>query len=184
MYPVHRLSQRLELREFEEDDADLVFAIYGSEQATEHLSFEPRTLDHVQQIVARSIKSAKADPRTEYALAIAEHGSGELIGFGRLALDPHQPRGATMGFALRPAFWGSGLGVETVRLLLGFGFEELGLHRIWGARSPANEASAKTMARAGMVEEGRIREHVHKAGAWRDSIVHAILDREWADQNT
>ncbi|AXE85737.1 ribosomal-protein-S5-alanine N-acetyltransferase [Streptomyces sp. Go-475] len=67
--------------------------------------------------------------------------------------------------------------------MLGLGFEKLGLHRIWGARSPANEASAKTMARAGMVEEGRIREHVHKAGAWRDSIVHAILDREWAEQN-
>ncbi|GGW81142.1 GNAT family N-acetyltransferase [Streptomyces lomondensis] len=184
MYPVHRLSQRLELRELRDDDADSVFAIYGSEQATEHLSFEPRSLDQVQQIVARSIESAKADPRTEYALAVAERGSGELIGFGRLALDPHQPRGATMGFALRPSSWGSGYGVETVRLLLGFGFEELALHRIWGARSPANEASAKTMARAGMVEEGRIREHIHKAGTWRDSIVHAILDREWADRNT
>ncbi|NED81978.1 GNAT family N-acetyltransferase, partial [Streptomyces sp. SID11233] len=51
---------------------------------------------------------------------------------------------------------------------------------VWGARSPANEASAATMNKAGMVEEGRIREHIQKAGQWRDSIVHAILDREWA----
>ncbi|AXE85736.1 hypothetical protein C1703_12045 [Streptomyces sp. Go-475] len=88
MYPVHRLSQRLELREFQEGDADAVFAIYGSERATEHLSFEPRTLDQVQQIVARSIKAATTDPRTEYALAVTQRVSGELIGFGRLALDP------------------------------------------------------------------------------------------------
>jgi ribosomal-protein-alanine N-acetyltransferase len=184
MYPVHRLSERLELREFQADDADAVFAIYGSETATEHLSFEPRTLDEVRQIVTRSIEAATADLRTEYALAVVERSTDTLVGFGRLALDAHQPSGATMGFALRPGSWGFGYGVETVRLLLGFGFEELSLHRIWGARSPANEASAKTMTRVGMVEEGRIREHVRKGGVWRDSIVHAILDREWTAQHT
>lgn len=30
-----------------------------------------------------------------------------------------------------------------------------------------------------MVEEGTIREHVLKAGKWRDSVVHAIIDREF-----
>lgn len=35
------------------------------------------------------------------------------------------------------------------------------------------------MAAADMVEEGVIREHVLKAGKWRDSVVHAILEREW-----
>ncbi len=183
MYPVNRLSRRLALREFQADDADAVFAIYGSEKATEHLSFEPRSPDEVRQIVTRSIEAAKAAPRSEYALAVVERGTGTLVGFGRLAADPHQIRGATMGFALRPASWGQGYGVELVQLLFGFGFEELNLHRIWGARSPANEASASTMARAGMVAEGRIREHIHKGGAWRDSVVHAILDREWAARN-
>ncbi|MER5292749.1 GNAT family protein [Streptomyces pharetrae] len=183
MHPVHRRSRRLELRELQAADVDALFAVYGSEKATEHMSFEPRTRDEVEQFVTRSVAASQADPRTEYTLAVVERDSGHLIGSGRLALDPHQPGGATMGFALRPASWGSGNGLETVRLLLGLGFEELGLHRVWGARSPANEASARTMARAGMVEEGRIREHVHKAGAWRDSIVHAILDHEWAARN-
>ena len=156
-----------------------MFAIYGSPAATEHLSFEPRTRDEVGQILSRSIASASADPRSEYALGIVERATGDLIGFGRLAMDPHQQRAATMGFALRPASWGIGYGQETVRLLLGFGFESLGLHRIWGARSPLNEASAKVMRAAGMIEEGVIREHVYKAGKWRDSVVHSILDHEW-----
>ncbi|MEU2587329.1 GNAT family N-acetyltransferase [Streptomyces avermitilis] len=57
---------------------------------------------------------------------------------------------------------------------------DLGLHRIWGARSPINEVSAKTMRAVGMVEEGTTREHVLKAGERRDSVVHAILDREFS----
>ncbi|MFD7895499.1 GNAT family N-acetyltransferase [Streptomyces sp. NPDC059743] len=179
MHPISRHSERLEVRELQTADADDVFAVYGDERATEHLSFDPRTRDEVAQIIARSMASATTDPRQEFALAVTERETGRLIGLSRLALDPHQPSGATLGFALRPDAWGTGYGTETVRLLLAVGFTDLGLHRIWGARSPVNEASARTMRAAGMVEEGRIREHIKKRGQWRDSVVHAILDREW-----
>lgn len=184
MYPITRSSARLQLRELAIEDADAVHAVYGSPKATQHLSFEPRTREQVADIVAGAIASASASPRSEYALAVAECDTSAVIGFGRLALDPHQQRGATFGFALRPDAWGDGYGLETVRLLLAVGFEDLGLHRVWGARSPLNEASARTMTAAGMVEEGRIREHVLKAGRWRDSIVHAILSSEWAGLQT
>ncbi|MEU2207604.1 GNAT family N-acetyltransferase [Streptomyces hygroscopicus] len=179
MHPVKRSSARLELRELTMEDVDAVLAIYGSPEATEHLSFEPRTREQVGHIVARSIASATAEPRSEYALALVERGTNRLIGFGRLAMDPHQQRAATFGFALRPDAWGVGYGIEAVRLLLGLGFDELGLHRIWGARSPLNEASARTMRAAGMVEEGTIRGHIEKAGRWRDSVVHSMLEDEW-----
>ena len=72
-----------------------------------------------------------------------------------------------------------GKGLETVRLLQRLGFAELGLHRIWGARSPLNHASARTMHAAGMVEEGTIRGHLFTRGAWRDSVVHSILREEY-----
>ncbi|MGP3945148.1 MULTISPECIES: GNAT family N-acetyltransferase [Streptomyces] len=182
MYPVSRSNQRLNLRELTLEDTEAVFAIYGNHEATEHLSFEPRTLEEVGHIVAHSITSATATPRTEYAVAVIERDSNHLIGFGRLATDPHQQRAATIGFALHPDVWGVGYGVETVRLLLGLAFEDLHLHRVWGARSPLNKASAKTMTGVGMVEEGIIREHIQKGGQWRDSVVHAMLEREWASR--
>ncbi|MFE4664620.1 GNAT family N-acetyltransferase [Streptomyces sp. NPDC056716] len=179
MYPVSRTSERLALRELRADDTDDVLAIYANPQATEHLSFTPRTRQQVTAIVTGSITSATAEPRTEYALAVTSRENDRLIGYTRLAHDPHQQRAATIGFALNPSAWGTGYGTETVRLLLALAFEDLGLHRVWGARSPLNHTSARTLNSAGMLEEGRIREHIHKDGAWRDSVVHAILDREW-----
>ncbi|MFC5804524.1 GNAT family N-acetyltransferase [Streptomyces formicae] len=179
MYPVSRRSPRVELRELTVDDVDAVHAIYGSAEATEHLSFEPRSREQVGLIVVRSIAAASKTPRDEYALAVIERDTAELIGFARLALDPHQQQGATIGFALRPEAWGVGYGVETVQLLLEVGFDGLELHRIWGARSPRNSASAKTMISAGMREDYTIREHIQKAGRWRDSVVHTILRHEW-----
>ncbi|MFI6703844.1 GNAT family N-acetyltransferase [Streptomyces sp. NPDC050509] len=179
MYPVDRHSARLSLRELTADDVNGVLAIYGSPEATEHLSFTPRSLEEVGGIVTRSITSATASPRSEYALGVVDHDSGSLIGFARLAMDPHQQRAATIGFALRPDAWGVGYGRETVKLLLALAFMDLDLHRVWAARSPLNDASAKTLLAAGMTEEGRIRGHVHVRGAWRDSITYGILREEW-----
>ncbi|MCM2392575.1 GNAT family N-acetyltransferase [Streptomyces albipurpureus] len=179
MYPVNRGSARLILRECQIGDVEAVYAIYGDAEVTRHLSFEPRSKDDVDAIVTRGIAAATVTPRSEYALAVVERDSNALVGVGRLALDPHQQSACTFGFALRADVWGKGFGRETVDLLLGLAFEELALHRVWGARSPLNSASASTMAAAGMVEEGTIRGHIQKSGVWRDSVVHAILDHEW-----
>ncbi|RDG38494.1 GNAT family N-acetyltransferase [Streptomyces corynorhini] len=179
MYPIARHDARLALRELSAADVAAVATIYGSHEVTEHLSFTPRTPEEVDGIVARSMASATASPRDEYALALTRKDGGELIGFARLALDPHQQRAATIGGALRADSWGLGYGRETVQLLLALAFADLDLHRVWAARSPLNEAAAKTLLAAGMTEEGRIRGHVHVHGAWRDSITYGILREEW-----
>ncbi|MBB5940429.1 GNAT family N-acetyltransferase [Streptomyces zagrosensis] len=184
MYPISRNSARLALRELTVDDVDAVHAIYGSEPVTEHLSFTPRSRDQVGGIVARSIASATTTPRQEYALAVTRRESGELIGYTRLATDPHQQQAATFGFALRFDTWGSGYGRETVGLVFDLAFADLGLHRLWAARSPLNVASGKTLLAVGMTEEGRIRAHVHVRGAWRDSIIYGILREEWAAETS
>lgn len=36
------------------------------------------------------------------------------------------------------------------------------------------------MRRAGLKEEGYIREHIQRCGQWRDSVTHSILDHEYA----
>jgi len=177
IHPVELSSARLRLRELTKEDVDAVLAIYGSPVATQHLSFEPRTRPQVEETVDHAIHTAHSEPRTEYNLAVERRDSSDLIGFSRVALEPH--RAGQIGFALRPDQWGRGLGLETIHLLLTFGFDHLGLHRIWGARSPINIASCGAMLRAGMAEERRIRDHVFVHGAWRDSITHAILEDDW-----
>jgi RimJ/RimL family protein N-acetyltransferase len=167
------------LRELTEADTVALHKVYGNDEATRHLSFESRSMEQVAGIIKAAIESATADPRTEYMLAVADKDD-ELIGAARLATGEYES--ATIGFALRPGQWGRGKGLETVRLLQRLGFTELGVHRIWGARSPLNEASARTMRTAGMIEEGTIRGHLFTRGAWRDSVVHSILRDEFDGQ--
>lgn len=177
MYPVRLIAEAVLLREFLPDDADSLFKVYGDAEATRDLSFEPKSTEQVADVVNGAIESATTDPRSVYMLAIDDCASGALIGVARLGLEPHQT--GQIGFALRPDQWGQGKGTETVLLLQYLGFKCLGLHRIWGARSPVNEASSRTMLGAGMIEEGTIRGHLFTRGAWRDSVVHSILSDEY-----
>jgi [ribosomal protein S5]-alanine N-acetyltransferase len=177
MYPAKLTARTVLLREFRPDDTGGLYRVYGDVEATRHLSFEPKTVEEVESVIKSAIKTAVVDPRVEYMLAVEDIASGELIGAARLALTEYQS--AQIGFALRPDNWGQGKGTETVLLLERLGFEELGLHRIWGARSPLNENSARTMLKAGMIEEGIIRGHLYTRGAWRDSVVHSILSDEY-----
>jgi ribosomal-protein-alanine N-acetyltransferase len=176
MYPVLIPGAMVMLRELAEADTAALHKVYGNDEATRHLSFEPRSMEQVAAIISGALTSATADPRTEYMVAVADKDEA-LVGAARLATGEYES--ATIGFALRPGQWGQGKGRETVRLLQRLGFTELGLHRIWGARSPLNEASARTMRAAGMIEEGTIRGHLYTRGAWRDSVVHSILREEF-----
>jgi ribosomal-protein-alanine N-acetyltransferase len=180
MYPTRVIARRVLFREFTQHDIEALYKVYGDEEATRHLSFEPKAISEIRDIVTSAINSSAADPREIYMLAIAnvaDAPSEELVGVARLALGEH--RSGQIGFALRPDQWGQGKGTETARLLQRLGFGQLGLHRIWGARSPLNETSARTMLAAGMIEEGTIRGHLFTRGAWRDSVVHSILADEF-----
>ncbi|MFI6480470.1 GNAT family N-acetyltransferase [Nonomuraea sp. NPDC050663] len=170
---------QLGLREVTPADVADLHAIYGNPAATEHLPFNPRTPDEVSSMIAEARKEADAEPRRLYLLAVTEPQDDKVIGVARLHIEADHPHSAEIGLGLRPDLWGRGLGTDLVRLILGFGFRQLRLHRIWGARSPANVPAQLAMLVAGMVEEGRVRHHVLTPTGYRDSIVHSAISDEW-----
>ncbi|MEV4893751.1 GNAT family N-acetyltransferase [Nonomuraea sp. NPDC050547] len=179
MHCVNVVGERLGLRDVTPADIDALHAIYGNRAATEHLPFNPRSLDEVAGIVEEAMAAAATEPRRLYLLAVTDPDHHGVIGVARLHVEADHPHSAEIGLGLRPDQWGRGIGTDLIRLLLGFGFRSLGLHRIWGARAPANIPAQLAMLTAGMIEEGRIRHHVLAPDGWRDSVVHSAIVDEW-----
>lgn len=127
-------------------------------------------------MLAGILERAHQEPRTEFYLAVDRNES--LIGFARLGLAGVQA--AKLGYAVRADQWGNGYATDAIRAILGFGFGVLELHRISAAIGPDNLASIAVVERLGFIREGRIRDHVYTDGAWRDSVLYSLLEREWA----
>jgi [ribosomal protein S5]-alanine N-acetyltransferase len=103
-----------------------------------------------------------------------------MIGFGRLGLGGVQA--AKLGYDIHADHWGHGYATDAANTLIAHGFGPLGLHRITAAIGPDNAASITVVKRLGMTYEGRLRDHVHTNGAWRDSRLYSILAPEWTLQ--
>jgi RimJ/RimL family protein N-acetyltransferase len=89
-------------------------------------------------------------------------------------------RCATAGIALGREYIGRGYGTDAMRVIVGYGFREMGLHRIQLGVALFNLAGIRAYQEAGFVKEGRYRESVLHDGRWYDSVLMSILDHEWA----
>jgi RimJ/RimL family protein N-acetyltransferase len=89
-------------------------------------------------------------------------------------------RCATLGIALGREYIGRGYGTDALRVIVDYGFREMGLHRIQLGVAPFNPAGIRAYEKAGFVEEGRLRESVLHDGRWYDEVLMSVLDHEWA----
>jgi [ribosomal protein S5]-alanine N-acetyltransferase len=79
-------------------------------------------------------------------------------------------RGAHIGYWIDRNFANRGFTTQAVKLISGFGFSELGLHRIEINVRPENGASCRVAEKAGFISEGQRSAFLHIDGAWRDHI--------------
>jgi RimJ/RimL family protein N-acetyltransferase len=103
-----------------------------------------------------------------------------LVGFAGLWGARPKDRCAEFGIALGREYIGRGYGSDATRVMVGYGFRELGLHRIQLGVVAFNLAGIRAYQKAGFIEEGRRRESVLHDGRWYDDVLMSILDHEWA----
>jgi RimJ/RimL family protein N-acetyltransferase len=78
-----------------------------------------------------------------------------------------------------PAGQNRGLGTEATRLIVGYGFEHLGLHRISLEVYAFNPRARRAYERVGFRPEGVLRESLRYGDQWIDATVMSILAPEW-----
>lgn len=172
-------TERLMLREFVEHDWARLFAIESDPEAVRYQSFGPRTAQESREYVRRCAQDARSRPRRTYDLAVVLRSTDELIGRCGLQRTEHEPGELVLWYMLDRAYWGHGYIPEAARALLDFGFAEVKAHRIWADCDPANTASIRVLEKLGLRREGRLVENAWVHGAWADSLIFAVLQREW-----
>jgi [ribosomal protein S5]-alanine N-acetyltransferase len=175
-------TRRLLLREFREDDVAAVLAYQSKPRFSRFYAWSRRTEANASAMVRRFISWQQAPARRKVQLAITREGV--LIGNVGLRRSSARVRVAELGFELDPDEWGNGYTTEAASALLGWGFDQLGLHRV-GAHCIAEiEASARVLQRLGMRLEGRSRENHYFKKRWWDTLHFGVLEDEWLARAT
>jgi [ribosomal protein S5]-alanine N-acetyltransferase len=105
--------------------------------------------------------------------AIRERATGALIGgCGRFLREPYKDE---IGYWLGKPFRKQGIMSAVVRSLCDYLFETTELVRIEALVFADNEASAKTLEKAGFQREGYLRKYTFKNGQMQDDIIYSKL---------
>ncbi|HSJ53585.1 MAG TPA: GNAT family protein [Anaerolineae bacterium] len=138
--------------------------------------FKPLSLMQEEQWYEKMLEDSTA-------LNVAVELEGRHVGGAGLVLIDGRVGSAEVGlFIGLPELWDQGLGLDVLRTLLRFGFEQLNLHRISLRVFAENERAIHLYEKVGFRHEGRWREADFRHGRFHDILWMSILSREWAGQ--
>jgi RimJ/RimL family protein N-acetyltransferase len=183
-FPGQLRTARLVLRTMTDADVDDIHAYQSRLDVCRYLPFEPRDRHEVAAKVAKYATALVLNGDGDFwQLAIERAGDpGHVIGDVYFTIKDTASATCEIGWTLHPDHTGSGYMTEAAHAVLNIAFRELALHRAIAQLDPRNHASAAVCKRLGMRQEAHFVEDLWFKGAWGDTAIYAILDREWAER--
>ena len=137
------------------DDAGALFQrVARDPEVTKYLLWAPhRDVAATRRVIAEKM-NVSDDERT---WAIELKHSGEVIGL--TSCRRPVPHSVEIGYCLGRRWWGKGFMSEVLGVLLDALEADRQVYRVWATCSPDNERSARLLASAGFVLEGRLARH-------------------------
>lgn len=165
---------KVRLRPVRDDDLALLLAVANDPSLRGWLRFErPITESEERAWMAHLHDDEGRVWLVEHAATGRRLGVLSLLDWNRVAR--HAELGVTL---LRAEDRGAGFGSEACRLALRHAFGDMGLQRVHLNVYEDNPA-LRLYLRLGFREEGRLRRHTYKRGAYRDVLVMGLLREEW-----
>ncbi|MFM2374580.1 MAG: hypothetical protein RLZZ234_575 [Candidatus Parcubacteria bacterium] len=155
------VAPRFTLRPFVEEDCESLQKAINDERVARKVTNIPfpYTLMHAREWIRKTESWVTADSkRVDFAIVV----DGKVCGsVSFINIDGHK---AQVSYWLTQNLWGKGIVPEALSHLLRFGFEEMGLVRIYAYVYTENTKSARVLEKAGFQFEG-----IHRK-EWRKMI--------------
>jgi N-acetyltransferase len=150
-----------------------------SEEIWLHTLDKPRTIDAMQDYIARAL--GERDNKTSIPFAVRHIETNRFIGSTRYANIAPLRGGLEIGYTwYAPKFWRTSVNTECKYLLLKHAFETLQYIRVELQAMVDNARSRAAILRLGAIEEGVLRSRIVRRNGQRfDSVFFSILDNEW-----
>jgi RimJ/RimL family protein N-acetyltransferase len=175
-------SERLWFRAPEAADAEFFTAALHDPEVRRTLNIGryPFNLAGEKAWLERHSEPPAFDNLTDVVLAFGLKDESQALGSTGLHRISMLHRRAEWGlFIGRPEHWGKGLGREIAAVMLEYAFNTLNLHRVYLRVDADNERGIRSYRAAGFTEEGRLRSHEYRDGAYHDMLMMGILKDEW-----
>ena len=172
-------GKRVFLRKITPKDAQSIYDNVKDKEIaryTENIPYPYPKTDTIK-FIKRSDDKIKKGKGYTFGITLKE--DDQVLGIVSLNSIDHKNKSAELGYWLGKKYWGKGIISEAVRLILGFAFKNLKLHRVHAGVFEKNIASKRVLEKSGFKFEGLLREAVFKHGRWYNKLAFGILRKEY-----
>jgi [ribosomal protein S5]-alanine N-acetyltransferase len=177
-------TDRIILEKFKLTDTKAAFDHWLSDErvSDNRVSAAHQSISQTEERLAKIVSDYESKEFCYWAIKLKE--SGELIG----EIDLYDIEKATgnceVSYSLGYKWWNKGYGTEALRAIVEFGFTQMKLHKISAAHNTDNPASGRIMSKAGMIQEGTIRDKIRNSkNQYKDCAVYGILQGDYFKRN-
>jgi RimJ/RimL family protein N-acetyltransferase len=174
-------GERVRLRPIEREDLPRFVAWFRDPEVRRHLSvYLPFSLAQEERWFEAHLHKAEEGSSVLMAIDTAE---GVHIGNIGLESINWKDRAAELGIVIgEKQVWDQGYGTDALRTMLGVGFRQMNLHRIFLRVDADNARGIRCYQKAGLRHEGALRDAAFRDGVYLDQHIMSILAHEYIEQ--
>jgi RimJ/RimL family protein N-acetyltransferase len=164
----------IEIRRWKLSDLDNLVRYANNKSISDNLADAfpyPYTRDFGKDFIERV---GKDDPCRIFAISMEEEAIGSIGIFPDA--DIHR-KNAAIAYWIAEPFWGQGITLKAIRLILNYGFDELKLNRIYAKPFGSNANSHRVLEKAGFRLEATLPNVVLKNGKFLDERIYGVNAR-------
>lgn len=171
-------TEHLSLRKLVPETFDYIYAAFSDEALMHFLGLDSQEALKAQK--ERHRKGLSTYNKSFLYFQIIDKKTEKIIGwcgYHTWYLDHNR---AEIGYGLFDGhFRGKGIMTEAMKPIIHYGFQKMNLNRIEAFIAPWNMASLRLVEKFGFAREGHLCEHYQKENVMEDSVVYALLQRNY-----
>ena len=173
-YPDTFETERLILRCIQKQDAADLYEYAGDAETTKFVTWATyKSIDDAPPFINYIVEKFSAGARMDYAIVLKENN--KMIGTGGIVV-LSLPHFVELGYIINKKYWGRGLVVEAMKVIMEFLFKNKLVHRIQATHMFGNENSGRVMQKLGMEYEGYSKDKFYKNGKYITLKHYAVLN--------
>ena len=167
------------LREPVSNDLGALVDLLSLRDSTHFGLDEPVSEMAVQELIERAARERSSGLSFSYVITLA--AARTVVGLVQVRqLDPTF-EAAEWECTIAPSARGSGIFLETARLVGSFTFGTIGTHRLEARVLLQNGRANGALRKLGAVQEGVLRRAVRRSGEYLDQVLWSLLKEDWGD---
>lgn len=150
-------TERLLLRKGTISDANQVYENYGKDPLVSKYVVWNQHLSVEDAVKLMEKWQESYESKASYKWLVIEKNSQKIIGSITAVKVDEKNKTVAIGYCYGSKWWNKGYATETLKRVIKFFFEEVGVETIYANHLTSNIASGKVMKKAGMIFEGTLR---------------------------